>query len=394
MPPGRFKLLRWGAYGAALLSIAAAAAAVIWRDDILRTQLDPKEPFQTYQPPPAPDYARRDAWALLPSDPVRWTGEDGPADIFFIHPTTYDGGEEWNAPIGEPGAERLLQRTMIPNYAGPFQRVGRVFAPRYRQASLYSLLTNRDDAREARRFAYGDVRAAFDHFRTRFNRGRPIVIVGVEQGAQLAERLMREVTADEALRRRLATVYAIEGVILAQAHGPGSALPACTGRNQPRCLVAWASAPAGDEEAANRLLQRAYVAEGDVLRPLAGRAAVCVNPLTGAAATAAAARQNLGAASASGVEWGVRPAFLPQQVSAECRGGVLRVSRPSSPGMRLSAAWADSKKVPPYNVFYADLEADASARVAALLGRADLPRSAPSIDAVQEVRDVPISRAP
>ena len=28
---------------------------------------------------------------------------------------------------------------MAPNYAGPFVRVGRLFAPRYRQASLYTL---------------------------------------------------------------------------------------------------------------------------------------------------------------------------------------------------------------------------------------------------------------
>ena len=39
---------------------------------------------------------------------------------------------------------------MLPNYAGPFARLGRIFAPRYRQASLYTLMTLRDDAREAR----------------------------------------------------------------------------------------------------------------------------------------------------------------------------------------------------------------------------------------------------
>ena len=53
---------------------------------------------------------------------------------------------------------------MLPNYAGPFVRVGRLFAPRYRQASLFAQLTLRDDARDAREFAYGDVRRAFDYY--------------------------------------------------------------------------------------------------------------------------------------------------------------------------------------------------------------------------------------
>ena len=40
-------------------------AAFYWRYDILRTTLDPKVPFQTYDPPPAPNYADPAAWALL-----------------------------------------------------------------------------------------------------------------------------------------------------------------------------------------------------------------------------------------------------------------------------------------------------------------------------------------
>ena len=71
---------------------------------------------------------------------------------------------------------------MAPNYAGPFARVGRIFAPRYRQAGLYSLMTLREDAREARRFAYGDVARAFRTYLARDNGGRPFVLVGVRSG--------------------------------------------------------------------------------------------------------------------------------------------------------------------------------------------------------------------
>jgi hypothetical protein len=392
--PIQFSPKRLAIAAAALVVILLLAGALIYRDDIISTTLDPKEPFQTYDPPAAPNYVMRSAWAQLPADPDSWTVQDGPADIFFVHPTTFDGGEDWNGPIDEKRSDRLLQRTMLPNYAGPFQQVGRVFAPRYRQAGLYSFLTNRDDARDARRFAYGDVLAAFQQFRVAFNRGRPIVIVGVEQGAQLAARLAAEIAAaDPALLQRIAAVYLIEAVVPAEQYGPGSALPACTQRTQARCVVGWVGVREGDEEAAASVVQRAFVWNGQgQLVPLQGRMPLCVNPLTGAADTIAEARANLGAANATGMEWGARPGFLPRQASAACRKGLLRTSEPTSPSLRISGAWTDQRKVAPYNLFYADLEADAKARVAALLNRSDFPQSAPSIESAVTLGANPIHR--
>jgi hypothetical protein len=141
---------RWIFMGCVLVVGLVLTAAFYWRYDILRTTLDPKVPFQTYDPPPAPNYADPAAWALLPRGS---TGLDKSADVFFVHPTTFDGGRDWNAPYDQPKAGRYLNRVVLPNYAAPFARVGRIFAPHYRQASLYTFLTLRDDAREARRFA-------------------------------------------------------------------------------------------------------------------------------------------------------------------------------------------------------------------------------------------------
>jgi hypothetical protein len=108
------------------LAALLIASAIIWRDDIQRTLLDPKVPFQTYDPPPAPDYASAEAWALLPPAPFAWTSADPSADVFFVHPTTYDGGSDWNGAIDDGRANRVLAGVMLPNYAGPFARVGRV----------------------------------------------------------------------------------------------------------------------------------------------------------------------------------------------------------------------------------------------------------------------------
>jgi hypothetical protein len=393
--PRRRTWLDWVLVGGGILLALVAVLVFLRRDDVLRAALDPQQPFQTWRPPPAPDYAKRASWALIPARPASWNAGDPPADVFFIHPTTYDGGRNWNAPIDHAGAARQLERVMLPNYAGPFQRVGRVFAPRYRQASLYAALTNRDDAREARRFAYGDVRAAFLQFANQYNRGRPIVIVGVEQGGALAGRLVDELIApNPELRGRVAVVYALEAVLPAPRYAAGTPVPACASRNQAHCLVAWVSAPVGDTEAAKRIRERAFVWD---LRgrqtPLGLRPPVCVNPLTGGVGDAIAdARLNLGAANATRLEWGARPAFLPRQVSAECEGGLLRVSRPAAPSLALPGAWADRLKAPPFNLFYADLEADAKARVAVQMGRADFPVSAASIDRAIEVREVPVRR--
>ncbi len=159
-------------------------AAFLFRGEILRASLDPKTPYQTYSPPPAPDYEQRAAWALAPADPATFPQGGPGADVFFVHPTTYNGGEQWNGPIDHRRSVRQLEQVMLPNYAGPFARAGRVFAPRYRQASLYAMLSLREDARDARSLAYADVKRAFRLYLDRFNHGRPIILAGVEQGAR------------------------------------------------------------------------------------------------------------------------------------------------------------------------------------------------------------------
>jgi hypothetical protein len=351
-----------------LVALVLTAAAYVWRDDILRTRLDPKEPFQTYDPPPAPDYAERAAWALMPKAPETPTADEPPADVFFVGPTTFDGGRHWNAPIDDPRADRLFREVMAPNYAGPFVRVGRIFAPRYRQASLYTLMTLRDDAKEARRFAYGDVAAAFRYYVAHYNFDRPFVIVGVEQGGTLASRLIaEEIAPNPALRSRIAAAYLIQTAVPSDR----PPLPPCMAPKQTGCLAAWISVYDGEPERAQALLDRSLVwGDAGQLVNLAGRTPVCFNPLFGAVVDAEApARLNLGATNATGLEWGARPAFLARQVGAQCENGVLRVTRPKSPSLKPSGSWTERRRAPGYNPFFADLEADASARVSTLTGQ-------------------------
>ncbi len=370
-PAGRSLFVRpltvrqWvGWCGIGIIAVLVIATAV-WRGDILRAGLDPQVPFQTYDPPPAPDYAKPASWALLDA---RGPGS-GSASVFFVHSTTYDGGREWNGPIDDARADAYLTRVILPNYAGPFERAGSVSAPRYRQASLYTRLTLRADARDARAFAYGDILAAFDTWLAAHPTG-PLVLAGVEQGGDLLDRLVRErIAPDAAVRRRLVAVYLMDTIVAVDNLSP--AVPACVSRQQVGCVVGFSQVGDEDNGAADRRLRRALVwnARGRLVE-LEGRPALCVNPVIGSTSTEAVpARRHLGASNATGLEWGVRPAFLDRLVSTQCLDGLLRHSVPKSESFREVGSWSDRRKARQYNLFYADIEADVQARIAAWQAR-------------------------
>lgn len=349
--------------GGVLIGLVAlvVTAILVWRGDILRSGLDPEVPFQTYEPPAAPDYADVDAWALSEA------GRQDGASVFFIHSTTYDGGAHWNAPLDEPKADQWLRRSVLPNHAAPFARSGSVSAPRYRQASLYTRLTIREDAREARAFAYRDVVAAFDNWLARHPDG-PIIIAGVEQGGELVARLLRErVALDAALKSRLVAAYLIDAATPADEHGPGAPIPGCRDRSETGCVVGWVQVREMDEESLSRLRRRAMGwTERGGLELLGERPWLCVNPVLGVRSDARAEqREHLGGANATDLEWGARPAFLSRQTATQCQDGVLRYSRPASDAFRQAGSWADRRKAPSYNLFYADIEADVERRLTA-----------------------------
>nr|WP_231681025.1 DUF3089 domain-containing protein [Brevundimonas sp. AAP58] len=355
----RLTLRQWfGWIGFALVFLLAAAVAV-WRGDILRAGLDPQIPFQTYDPPPVPDYAEPTAWALRD---VRTPGA-GPAAVFFLHSTTYEGGEEWNGPIGDPDADAYLDRVVLPNYAGPFARAGSVSAPRYRQASLYTRLTLRDDARDARAFAYGDALMAFDAWVAAHPTG-PLVLAGVEQGGELIDRLLRErIVSNPTLGARVAAVYLMDVIVAREPLSPS--LPACATATSIGCVIAWSGVDEKNDGAAQRRLRRALVWDANGrLVDLTGRQALCVNPVSGAAdEVAVPARRHQGAANATGLEWGVHPAFIDRAVATQCRQGILRHTELTTESFREVGGWADRRKARQYNLFYADIEADVERRL-------------------------------
>ena len=185
--------------------------------------LKPSRDFAAYTPAPAPDYAQPGAWAALPTGhnashdiPVRSTLRDqqatAAADVFFVHPTTYFWRGSWNADVANGRLNRYTNRTAIRKQATVFNASARIYAPRYRQATLYSFFdsTAAGNSGQALELAYTDVRRAFAYYLAHYNQGRPIIIAGHSQGTDHATRLLHDFfDHDPALRRRLVAAYLI-----------------------------------------------------------------------------------------------------------------------------------------------------------------------------------------
>jgi len=67
MAQRRHGIRYWLVVLGAVLVTLGVIASVFWGDDIIKALLDPKVPFGKDNPPPAPDYALRTSWAVLPA---------------------------------------------------------------------------------------------------------------------------------------------------------------------------------------------------------------------------------------------------------------------------------------------------------------------------------------
>ena len=353
---------QWKAAGGAIVVVVLAIGWVYSQNDFHKDHLDPKTPFQIFNPPAAPNYAEAGSWFLNPQL-AGYFADPRKVDVFFVHATSFDGGSNWLGPIDSNAAQQVVQNVQLPNYAGPFSFAGNIYAPRYRQGSLFTQLTLSEDSKEARAFPYRDIEAAFKQFLKTRRGGRGFVVVGVEQGGLLAERLLTDVIApDPALRSQLVAAYLLDTLAPVSAFS-GQVRP-CAARSQTGCVVAYLSVQDGRPDKAIQVLQRAVMWDANgALTNLESHSAVCVNPVIGTTSEEEVdARRSQGATNATGLEWGTMPATIAHRVASHCRGGLLLVDMPKSPSFRDAGSWEDRHKVPPYNLFYGDLEADMAAR--------------------------------
>jgi hypothetical protein len=197
-----------------------------------------------------------------------YAADDPPADCFYVYPTVDLSLRAGNHEALDDVA--AAERATIAQ-AARFREVCAVFAPKYRQITIGAYLRSPADREAYLAAAYADVLAAFRAYLAHFDSGRPLVLIGHSQGAEMVQRLLAEVfDGDPALRARLLVAMAIGGRLDVRGESPVSDafpnVPLCTRDDQRGCVIAYRSFAGGTQ-----------VTPGESL-PAPGMRSACTNP--------------------------------------------------------------------------------------------------------------------
>lgn len=152
-------------------------------------------------------------WAGNYHSPLMWSErdlrDDQPVDVFILGAT---------ADIGSPGdfqsstwhpSDRAWQDKLLNLQESVYKSSCRSFAPFYRQGCLSIYYLDDPDRAPYLSVAYEDVEDAFLYYLEHYNQGRPFILAGYSQGADLALRLMENYFDDPALQEKLVAAYLI-----------------------------------------------------------------------------------------------------------------------------------------------------------------------------------------
>ena len=351
--------------GLGALTLFAIGQRLATIDQWLMDAMDPGA-FSADLVPPPPDYGQATSWAARPDtvdgadlalpelpaiDPAT-----APAAVFYLHPTTWLG-QRWNGPIDDPAVNLATDEGGTKIQASAFNGCCAVWGPRYRQAHGRAFTHPDDRGAAARDIAYADVSAAFDAFLAGVG-DRPFLVVGHSQGAMLGARLVQERIVGTPLQGRLVAAFLVGGRIGQDDVG---GLPVCAAADDVGCLVAFnARGPR----------YRGSGLELDAHDPQTLRDRVCVNPLSWDAPQAHVTASAHGGAVFFDTS---TPALLPAFADAQCQDGILRVTqlgdlqRDPLCSLLLWLIGPENYHPVEFQIFYADLRANAGTRVDAWL---------------------------
>ncbi|MBC6403698.1 MAG: DUF3089 domain-containing protein [Hyphomonadaceae bacterium] len=379
-----------------ILAISGVTVAIVlyaYRDDIFQSLKDPGVPFQTHQKSAPLSYELAESWMSIPDltgDPFehRTLG-----DVFVVAPGLYMGGDHWNVPINDRRQQARLDRIVRPNYVDLYAKAGRVFSPYYRQASLYTFMTAREDARRAQNLAYEDVRRAFEYFLKNSPPERSIILAGHDQGASHVQRLLIDYFQGT-LAKRLAVAYVIGHPLPLEKFGDDlAATPPCESETDTGCVVAFGAFMPDESVMARRFITRLKVYDDGDYWIVDGKPLLCTNPLLwNRSSDYAPRRLHKGGVSAKGLDPDTDPAPRVRQVGANCQDGILHVDMPKSRSLHRPIRLGGKFRTLPSNLFYQDLRENAITRVRAFHNTTP-PRRVEKPDALNviEIADGPVT---
>ncbi len=145
------------------------------------------------------------------NDRFQWAyfreGDNKEVDVFMVAPTV-DVKEELLMDVDDT-ENRERFRGALDMQKDIFSDRARIYAPYYCQLSLngYELIGSDRDMFLS--IAYSDVAEAFRYYLRFENKGRPFILAGFSQGADMCYRLMENFMEDEEVRSKLVATYAI-----------------------------------------------------------------------------------------------------------------------------------------------------------------------------------------
>jgi len=367
------------AIAAIAVLILGTGAAIFYsgHGKILLGLLGPRNVWDAAANVPAPDYADARNWAALPAKPGLTAyvpaGVEAPAatdpqvDVFFIHPTGDMSGAGWNSSLNPNSQTEENTRWMMANQASVYNGCCDIYAPRYREASIFRYISATPELyKKSGDFAYADVDRAFTWFLEHYSKGRPFIIATHSQGTEHGFNLIRRRIDGTPLARRMVAAYLIGGGITDREAAALKTVHVCASPSDTHCFVHWAT-----------------YGEGEMpVRTDTKDKLVCVNPLTWRRdGPMAPAGLNLGAEpisgrfqikfwgsdAPSGMKFPPLKAPLKKWTSAECRAGFL-FAQDQSKGPFAPAAFGHNYHGLDYALWAMNIRENANARVAAYLG--------------------------
>lgn len=151
----------------------------------------------------APDYADSASWMFLPED-----SNAQAADIFWVYPTIYVSEDNWNMPLDDKEA-MAKAKEVTSKYLDMFEDNGNLYAPYYRQASLKVLSASEQEKEKYLGVAIEDAKNAFNFYLDNYNNGKPFILAGHSQGANVLLEMMKDMFASEQIRKKLVAAYIV-----------------------------------------------------------------------------------------------------------------------------------------------------------------------------------------
>lgn len=314
----------------------------------------PKGSFIENGVPTPPNYSESKYWSALPSmedtadktptaeiEDLQATAE---ADVFFLHPTIYNGSKRthknWNASFENEKLNDKVDNSTIQYQGSIFNGAGKIYAPRYRQAHIHAYYAkNREAAKKAFDLAYEDVRKAFEYYLNHYNEGRPIIIASHSQGTTHAKRLLKEFFDGKPLQKQLVVAYLIGIKVDKDLY---QNIEMCETPTETGCFCSWRTYKTG-------YYPKDYNKDDNI---------AVTNPLTWTTDETLAPKDlNKGAVLTNFEK------IVPNVCNAQIEDGILWVSKPKFPGSIFYIA--KNYHVGDFNLFYLNVRENAQQRVQA-----------------------------